>query len=204
MRELVPARIDSTNPFMVGQSGSNQAFLMAALRFFGLVEEKKPTDKLRSLVKAEGDERKSIWRSIFEAAYAPIIGDLDLTTATAGMLHEKFREQGLSGETVNKCFSFFVAGADDAGIAMAKHLKPGEKRGSGAPRRPRRPRANPVVASGQNFAPDVLAVKPDMRQLLLAKFPEFDPAWSDELKMKWFGGYERLLKSATDPDEAPQ
>jgi hypothetical protein len=37
-----------------------------------------------------------------------------------------------------------------------------------------------------------------MKELLLAKFPQFDPAWPDELKAKWFDGYERLLKTATD------
>lgn len=29
---------------------------------------------------------------------------------------------------------------------------------------------------------------------LLAKFPQFDPAWPDEVKLKWFDGFDRLMK----------
>jgi hypothetical protein len=37
-----------------------------------------------------------------------------------------------------------------------------------------------------------------MREMLLAKFPEFDPNWPDPLKTKWFEGFERLMKAAED------
>ena len=30
--------------------------------------------------------------------------------------------------------------------------------------------------------------------LLLSKFPTFDPNWPDEVKLKWFDGFERLMK----------
>lgn len=30
--------------------------------------------------------------------------------------------------------------------------------------------------------------------LLLAKFPEFDPAWTDDVKLKWFDAFDRLMK----------
>jgi len=32
-----------------------------------------------------------------------------------------------------------------------------------------------------------------MASQLLEKFPTFDPTWPDEIKAKWFEGYERLL-----------
>src|SRR4051812_44879559 len=92
LKELVPARIDNTTPFMVGQSGSARSNLMAALRFFGLVDGKVPTDSLKTLARAADDEKKKLWHDIFVAAYAPVTGGLDLTTATAGMIKEKFRE----------------------------------------------------------------------------------------------------------------
>jgi hypothetical protein len=31
---------------------------------------------------------------------------------------------------------------------------------------------------------------------LLAKFPEFDPAWPDPIKAKWFEGFEQFMKGA--------
>jgi len=29
---------------------------------------------------------------------------------------------------------------------------------------------------------------------MLAKFPTFDPNWSDEVKLKWFAAFDELLK----------
>lgn len=119
---IIPARIDKT--VLAGQSGGMQSYLWSALRFFGLIDEgKAPTDDLKALVRAEGEERKRIWKEIFDRAFGPIIGDLDLPTATLGMLHEKFSEQGLTGETVRKCHSFYAAAAEDAGIALPPQLK---------------------------------------------------------------------------------
>jgi hypothetical protein len=31
-------------------------------------------------------------------------------------------------------------------------------------------------------------------KLLLDKFPGFDPAWPDEVKLKWFAAFDELLK----------
>lgn len=30
--------------------------------------------------------------------------------------------------------------------------------------------------------------------MLLEKFPSFDPAWNDDLKLKWFEAFDELLK----------
>ncbi len=31
-------------------------------------------------------------------------------------------------------------------------------------------------------------------EMLLSKFPEFDPTWPDEVKLKWFDAFDRLMK----------
>jgi hypothetical protein len=116
-----------------------QSYIWSALRFFGLIDEgKAPTDDLKALAKAEGEERKRIWKEIFDRAFDPIIGDLDLPTATLGMLHEKFADQGLTGETVRKCHSFYAAAAEDAGIVLPPQLKPNTRGGSAGPRKARK------------------------------------------------------------------
>ena len=33
------------------------------------------------------------------------------------------------------------------------------------------------------------------QQMLLAKFPSFDPAWSTEVQAKWFDAFERLMNT---------
>ena len=130
----ITARIDKT--LMLGQSGATQSYLMSSLRFFDLIDSTgAPKPELKALVTSEGDQRQKIWKPIFEKGYEPIIGNLNLETATVGMLHEKFSDQGLAGETVKKCHSFFAAAAKEAGIALAPQLEP-NTRGSG--RRTRR------------------------------------------------------------------
>ncbi|SRR6266496_4633424 len=126
---VIPARIDKS--LMVGQSGATQSYLMASLRFFNLLDGSDlPKSELKALVTTEGEERQKIWNPIFERGYEPIIGDLNLETATVGMLHEKFAAQNLAHETVKKCHSFFAAAAKDAGVPLSPQLEP-NTRGSG-------------------------------------------------------------------------
>ena len=144
---VIPARIDKT--LMVGQSGATQSYLMSSLRFFDLIDANGlPQPELKALVTSEGDERKKIWKPIFEKGFAPIIGDLNLETATVGMLHDKFSAQELAGATVKKCHSFFAAAAKEAGVPLAPHLEP-NTRGSG---RGRRRRKSPPAKQGGNEA----------------------------------------------------
>jgi hypothetical protein len=30
--------------------------------------------------------------------------------------------------------------------------------------------------------------------MLLSKFPDFDPTWADDIKIKWFSAFDELLK----------
>jgi hypothetical protein len=32
---------------------------------------------------------------------------------------------------------------------------------------------------------------------LLAKFPDFDPAWPDDIKAKWFSGFDTFMKGVS-------
>jgi hypothetical protein len=169
---------------------------MSALRFFDLVTDRTPNSSLKKLAQSEGEDRKAVWKEAFEKAYKPILGDLDLTTATAGMLHDKFRAQELTGETVNKCFSFFIAGAEDAGLPLAKHLKPGARTGTGGPRKPRKPRNGGSKAeedaegndstedSPANPAATLLLDKEGVRRVTLSAPPTITKAELDRIQ-KW-------------------
>jgi len=120
---------------------------MSSLRFFNLLDANDaPRPELKSLVTSEGEERKKVSRPIFERGYESIIGDLNLETATVGMLHEKFAAQELASETVKKCHSFFAAAAEEAGVPLAPQLKP-NTRGSGSGGR-RRKKTPPTKRSG--------------------------------------------------------
>jgi len=154
---IVPARIDKT--VLAGQSGGMQSYIWAGLRFFGLMDENKaPTDDLKRLVRAEGDERKQIWREIFDRAYGPIIGDLELASATLGMLQDQFAAQGLSADTVRKCHSFYAAAADDAGVELPPQLKANARGGGGGG--PRKARKKSLGGKPSDPPPDEFAEPP--------------------------------------------
>ena len=40
-----------------------------------------------------------------------------------------------------------------------------------------------------------------MQEILLAKFPEFDPSWSQEQQSQWFAAFQRLIYAAIEPVE---
>jgi len=46
----------------------------------------------------------------------------------------------------------------------------------------------------QNMAPQARSQSGDWAEMLLAKFPQFDPAWTDDVKLKWFDAFDRLMK----------
>jgi hypothetical protein len=194
---VMPSRIDRS--VMPGQSGANQTYILAALKFFDLTDEKAaPTDHLKALVEGDEKTRAETLKKIVEHGYAFIFkSDLDLQRATEAQLHEKFIERGLAGDTIRKCHSFFVNAADDAGIALGKHLKP-RSRGQGvrtARRRSKR-RTTGDFSNENNNPPE--AIRKTMREMLLEKFPEYDPNWPAEIQTKWFAGFEKLMKAADE------
>lgn len=121
---VVPHRIDRS--LMGNQSGSLISALIAALKFFELVDDsQRPTPLMHQLVKASDEERKLIYGQMFENGYATILGDpnFNLASATTAQLTEKFREAGVSGSTVAKCVALFLSLAKAASITVSHHIK---------------------------------------------------------------------------------
>src|SRR5436190_5163425 len=181
----IPSRIDKS--LLDRYSGSVQSWLIAALKFFGFTDESgKPLPLLESYIESEGENRKKLWKGIFIDAYRPIISGLDLTRATPGELSERFAAQGLSGETLWKCHSFFAAAADDAGISIADHLKVRAK--PSGPRKSRKNRNGGLPSEPPDPEPPSIpppaSHQKTMREMLLEKFPQFDPEWSEDIQAK--------------------
>src|SRR5258707_221108 len=101
---------------MASRSGSTQALLLSAIRYFGLVSENGlPTPDLETLVQSDGKERQEVWRRILIRAY-PNLFKLDLQRATTQQLSEALAREGLSNqETIRKALNFFSIAAKDAG-----------------------------------------------------------------------------------------
>lgn len=201
MRQQMPARIDRSY-WSSTLSGSTGTQLMAALRFLELIDANgRPTDQLKSLVSAKGEQRAIVLKEIATGAFGFVFqGTFDPQNATYAQLEEVFYEAfQCTGEVARKCIKFFIALSGDAGVPLSpfitKRTKPVyahstsgtnklKKRGSIATIR------NALVPNDPKGVPD----QNSWNEMLLTKFPSFDPAWSDGVKLKWFAAFDELLK----------
>src|ERR1043166_742402 len=186
----VPTRIN--RGIMANMSGSNQALLLATLRYFGLASEQGvPTADLKQLVEAKESDRKQVWRRIVMGAYSDTFGSkIDLERTTTDELADAIRRQGVSSpDRIRKCVTFFTMAAKDAGIKLSPHIKPYAGRRSDR-------RSRPVLERQQEgVLPDAKDVYQSSDwELLLSKFPDFDPSWPEDLRKNWLEGFQGLSK----------
>src|SRR5216684_7033796 len=120
----IPAVIDSNLTQTI--SGGTASALMSALRFLGLVDQSgRPQDSLRKLVAAYDTDRwKDVFGDLVDRAYAGIIGDLDLTTATRSMLDERFRKNSkAAGQVLDKAARFYLGALEKMQRPVSSHFK---------------------------------------------------------------------------------
>lgn len=181
-------------------AGSVQTQLLGAYRFFGLTDANNLVQpKLPELVNADPEGRKRLLKALVEEKYARVIA-LDLPTISQGQLDEAFRAFNVTGSTLVRAERFFVKACLELGITISKRISDkGTKNASATPRPPRRVKAN---GAKRDEKPEQADAKPATRlptweDKLLQKFPVFDPKWPDDLKTKWFEGFERLMAAKT-------
>lgn len=209
LREEMPARIDRSvwGPRF---SGSNGIQLMTALKSLELIDEGgRPTRELEKLVRLDGDERRATLAGILRRHYAPVF-ELDLSRATRAQFREKFRGFGAREGVLAKCEAFFIRAAQDAGIELSSYIlagRHGSQKGGGstggrasrggrgrhahaeAPARP--PQDQPAAHAAAPAQHPSVAIA----EMVLRKYPDFDPAWSPEVQQKWLEGMTRLWES---------
>jgi hypothetical protein len=131
----VPSRIDRS--VLTRFSGVVGTQLMHALRFLGLIEDHgHPTQRLKELVNARGAGH---WPEklleLLRQEYAPIFA-IDLETATPSHFNESFRKAFPAADAVvQKCVTFFLYAANDAGVKISGRVMKGRKPRSLTPRR---------------------------------------------------------------------
>ncbi len=131
----VPSRIDRS--VLTRFSGVVGTQLMHALRFLGLIEDQgRPTQRLKELVIAHGAGH---WPArlleLLRQEYAPMLA-IDLETATPSHFNEAFRKAFPAADAVvQKCVTFFLYAASDAGIKISGRVLKGRKPRSLTPRR---------------------------------------------------------------------
>jgi Family of unknown function (DUF5343) len=130
----VPSRIDRS--VLTRFSGVVGSQLMHALRFLGLIEDHgRPTQRLKELVNAHGAGH---WPEklleLLRKEYAPMFA-IDLETATPSHFNEAFRKAFPAADAVvQKCVTFFLYAANDAGVTISGRVLKGRKPRSPTPR----------------------------------------------------------------------
>jgi len=173
---------------------------------------------LEDLVHAEGDDRRALLRRILERFYVPVF-ELDLARASKGQFHEAFRSFGTKEGVLTKCEAFFIRAAQSAGIELSKRILVG-RHGASKGRATAAPARQRVAAVPSPVAEKVVPVSPaevvipggsirlELADRILAKYPDFDPAWDPSVQVKWLDGmtrlYEGLSVAPSDRDSAPE
>lgn len=202
----IPARIDRSY-WGDNLSGSTGTQLVAALRFLGLVDKDSlPTNRLKTLVYARGNQRSEYLKQIASESFSFVLqSSFDCQTATYDQLDEVFKNtHQLTGDVIRKCIKFFIGLANDAAIPLSPYiLKRSRTIHAGAgPKVMRTARKASRGTSRDNGVPeseDSVPERISWDKILINKFPTFDPAWPDEIKLKWFDGFEQLLKRSPGP-----
>ena len=177
---------------------------MAALRFLKLIDlNGKPSSQLRALVASKGEQRASVLKDIVTGSFGFIFqGSLEPQNATYAQLEELFHSNfQCTNDVARKCIKFFIALSNDAGIVLSpfitKRSKTTHPHISGGTMRTRK-KNNPAIIRNAIVPQNKmeLSSQRQWQEMLLNKFPTFDPSWNDEIKMKWFSAFDELIKRA--------
>jgi len=203
----MPSRIDRSY-WGERLSGSNGTQLMTALRFLGLIDSDGiPQTRLRQLVSARGAQRSEILKQIAYTAFSFLAErSFDPQVATYSQLEEAFyNTYQVTGDVARKCIKFFVNLESDTGIILSPFIMKKSKtlRADSARKKvPKKLSTGTIQNSAVSLEADSIPTQMTWYEMVLAKFPTFDPTWSDEVKLKWFEAFDTLLKKGSSDTES--
>ncbi len=203
LKRGIPGQIDRS--LMKTMSGSMQAQMMSALKYLHLIDAHGVVqDDLTRLVNSEGPERMQTLRELLTSSYPFLFSDFDLKKATSSQFRQKFTEAGATGDSVRKCIAFFLSAARDAGVEVSPYIADTVRQPTDT--KPRKPVSKPARTSGYSSkgnVPQEQVTPPtnpiSWKQMLLAKFPSFDPAWPPEVQKEWFLAFNQMMNIGESP-----
>lgn len=210
---VLPGVIDRS--FLSKRSGSEQSALIATLKWFGLIDETDaPTQRLRDFIAADEESFKAQLKTMVEDSYSLVTdGTFNLSNATTAMMADQFRQYGISGSTLTKSVSFFLAAAQAAGIDVSPHVKPPQP-GNGSTRKRPKAVAQPPLQS-QEHPPTNKPTRPPREGMVAIPIPIFggkdgviylpgdmtESQWASVIKMTEFILQNYRDTMGTEPSE---
>lgn len=197
----LPNRIDRS--VMPNISGGYQKQLLNALEYLGLITEHgRVNPRFEELVAARGELQVSRLGELLRSSYPFLFEDDFLKNATTTQIREKFSQFGLTGDTLSKSVMFFMNAAKQAKIELSPYIKPYKGRVRSA--EPRKAGTTTKSSKGSKVYRHEPEQSQDWNQLLLSKFPEFDPGWDATVQAKWFEMFAKLMKTREKGTENEQ
>jgi len=215
----LPPRIDKSA--MSRLSGSAQGQVLNALIYLKLIKpDGKPEPLLERIVESLKSEEKEgyqeLLRTMLKNAYTFLFdgsGDFDLERSTSAQFDERFRAQQITGETVEKCETFFNFAAKEAGIKVSRFILDAKRKGpkqasSGAskPKSTKNDGAKPQDETPPPYTPPKpveLPVWYTTFKPAFDKLPAFDKAhWTSAERDKWIVLVTALVDAYVDVDDA--
>ncbi len=188
-QETIPARLDQT-------VWSNQLYstslrdTLYAYRFLGLVNDASaPTSHFRLLVEAFGTRAwPGALRDVIERAYRPLLAAHASTLTSGGLLQALRDIYGTRQDKTRKCANFFIHAAREAALDTDTFLS------ANAKTRWRTNNRSPESPPTFN-RPDGKSGSPiEVIEALIARLPQYDAGWPDDVKRHWFSAYVELVQ----------
>lgn len=125
----LPPQLDRS--MLSTKSGTDQAGLLSALKFFDLTKgENVVQPKLSALVTGHPEQRKALLAQMVKERYATQLG-VSAQNGTEKNLVDSFDQYGITGETRRKAMTFFLHAARAAGLTLSAYF-PTIRSGSGS------------------------------------------------------------------------
>jgi hypothetical protein len=191
---------------MGNRGGSARSELYTALRFFGLMDERKaPTDKLHQLAAEPTTDKLG---ELMRESYAPVIA-LKLDTATPRQVDDALAGIGATPATTARARAFFLHGAEEAGIGVGRTLKAARGKSTGPRTRTRKARSTRrtenELEGNQNRNGD--SHLPPLVAALVGELPAKGQEWDEDDAREWLAlivravarGYKLDLSKLKEP-----
>lgn len=194
----VPPIVDRAWFERIGLSGNLATRNLHALRYLRLVDDDNyPTELARRLTVASTDEFRTTLAAIVRTSYARIWAIRDPAGEARERIDDAFRHESPPAQR-SRMVACFIGLCTLAGIPVAAETG----RGARSARRPLPTRTAPAFntpapppperAQERESEPAAARGREDVGAMLLRKFPDFDPAWPDGVKEKWFDAFVQL------------
>lgn len=182
----LPDRISKEWLERIGLSGNLATRNLHALRYLRLIDDgARPSEIAQRLRIASAEAYPAILGAVVRTAYAEVWATRDPANDDRERLADAFRHLSPAAQR-SRMVAFFL------GLCAQAHLPlkdpPPSRDGVRVAARQSPARRGAVEAPVAGAEPDRFSPQ----ALLFAKFPDFDPTWSDGVKEKWFEGFARL------------